>query len=331
MLLTTAVLVHLVLVATSLTLIGAERLSRRTARPAPAGPGPRMPEVYEAAFLAGGPGRVADTALAVMHTDGRLVIGGPGIVSVAREVAGDPVEREVIECRAAAPDGSLATLRRAVAATGTVQGIGDSLAARGLMAPAGRGRARARAAAVAQRRLCATAIPVAVAVTAAARAGDWPRPGTPFAVLVLPVLIAGLVAGSFVARRAGSRLTAEGEEMLADGRKRHRASYDPARTVALKGPRAVPDPAAGALLIAAAAIPLALAAAPAAATAAVAAPVWCGGGGGSGCGAANTANPADTSATADPPDSASTADTTGGDGGDGDGASCGGCGGCGCG
>ncbi|WP_406422705.1 TIGR04222 domain-containing membrane protein [Streptomyces sp. NBC_00842] len=66
------------------------------------GPGGPAHDLYEVAFLNGGPGRVVDTALAAMQTDGRLAVGGPGIVSVQRPVAHDPVERAVLQEHAAA-------------------------------------------------------------------------------------------------------------------------------------------------------------------------------------------------------------------------------------
>lgn len=63
------------------------------------GPGGPVHDLSEVAFLNGGPGRVVDTALAAMHADGRLVVGGPGIVAVQRPVAHDPVERAVLQSR----------------------------------------------------------------------------------------------------------------------------------------------------------------------------------------------------------------------------------------
>lgn len=41
-------------------------------------------DLSEAAFLSGGPARVVDTAFTALHTDGRLAVGGPGIIAVRR-------------------------------------------------------------------------------------------------------------------------------------------------------------------------------------------------------------------------------------------------------
>ncbi|WP_392673335.1 TIGR04222 domain-containing membrane protein [Streptomyces sp. LN785] len=54
------------------------------------GPGGPVHDLYEVAFLNGGPGRVVDAAIAAMQADGRLTVGGPGIVSVRRLGRGRP-------------------------------------------------------------------------------------------------------------------------------------------------------------------------------------------------------------------------------------------------
>ncbi|MEK8172863.1 TIGR04222 domain-containing membrane protein [Streptomyces sp. M19] len=61
----------------------------------------------EAAFLSGGPGQVADTVICRMRSDGRLAIGGPGVVSVRQPVAHHPVEHAALDVLATAPDGAL--------------------------------------------------------------------------------------------------------------------------------------------------------------------------------------------------------------------------------
>lgn len=99
-------------------------------------------DLSEAAFLSGGPARVVDTALTRMHADGRLAVGGPGIVAVQRDEARDAVERAVLQELAGAPSGALHTLREAVMRHPAVQEIGDGLAARGLLVAPGESRTR---------------------------------------------------------------------------------------------------------------------------------------------------------------------------------------------
>ncbi|WP_399931376.1 TIGR04222 domain-containing membrane protein [Streptomyces kanamyceticus] len=87
----------------------------------------------EAAFLSGGPARVADAVIAGLHEDGRLVVAGPGVVGMPRPTARNAVEQAVVDAHAAAPHGSLHWLRAAVMRSRPVQETGDALAARGLV------------------------------------------------------------------------------------------------------------------------------------------------------------------------------------------------------
>ena len=123
-------------------------------------------DLSEEAFLSGGPARVVDTALTRMHTDGRLRIGGPGIIVVQRPEARDAVERAVLQELAAAPSGALHILREAVMRHPAVQEIGDGLAARGLLVAPGESRAR-RTWALTLGIGCMVGFPVAIALTVA--------------------------------------------------------------------------------------------------------------------------------------------------------------------
>ncbi|UZJ33718.1 TIGR04222 domain-containing membrane protein [Streptomyces endophytica] len=67
--------------------------------------------VWEMAFLAGGPGRVVDAALAGMCEDGRLAVGGPGVVTVRQATAQHAVESAVLDAVARTPGGALAAVR----------------------------------------------------------------------------------------------------------------------------------------------------------------------------------------------------------------------------
>ncbi|MFC7218398.1 TIGR04222 domain-containing membrane protein [Streptomyces polyrhachis] len=95
-------------------------------------------DVLEAAFLAGGPGRVADTVLAVMHEGGLIrVTTAPGgsRVDVLRPTAREPVERAVLAAVGGDWSAPLAAVRAQVMRDPSVQEIGDSLAAAGLLYP----------------------------------------------------------------------------------------------------------------------------------------------------------------------------------------------------
>ncbi|MFJ5711385.1 TIGR04222 domain-containing membrane protein [Streptomyces sp. NPDC093105] len=200
------------------------------------GGGGPLHDVYEAAFLGGGPGRVADTALAAMHLDGRIVIGGPGVVAVVHRIAHDPVERAVLDTHAAAPSGSLRGLRLGVMTHPAVQEIGDALAGRGLVTLPGPRRAL--------RRWCVGLVvgavllfPVGIAATVAEFAMDGPT--VPFVVKLLPLffvcLVTALVCGTTYTRQVSTA----GLAALAAYRSAY--GYGGVNTVALGGIRALPD------------------------------------------------------------------------------------------
>ncbi|MEU6976711.1 MULTISPECIES: TIGR04222 domain-containing membrane protein [unclassified Streptomyces] len=210
-------------------------LSRRGRR----GPGGAVHDRYEVAFLNGGPARAVDSALASLHGDGRIAVGGPGIVQVLRPTAHDPVERAVLQELAAAPHGALATLRFAVMRHPAVQETGDALAARGLIAvPAARRRVvrwcvGLGIAAVAM-------VPVALVVTIGQfAAGDTP---VPFILKVLPVIAGVLITAVVCGASASGRVSSAGHAAVSAYRRRHAHLADPGTLVALHGLRALPDP-----------------------------------------------------------------------------------------
>ncbi|MEU0138208.1 TIGR04222 domain-containing membrane protein [Streptomyces sp. NPDC006296] len=100
---------------------------------------PASPELnlYETAFLAGGPQRVADLALVSMHLRRRLLLARTGWATVVDPEGRDEVERTVI--RAIGPEGQsrIAPIRAAAAATDAVRSLADRLVAAGLAVPHG--------------------------------------------------------------------------------------------------------------------------------------------------------------------------------------------------
>ncbi|MFJ6185899.1 TIGR04222 domain-containing membrane protein [Streptomyces sp. NPDC092295] len=204
---------------------------------------PAVHDVWEAAFLGGGPGRVVDAALAGMHADGRLAIGGPGIVAVIRPVAHHPVEQAVLQEHAMAPSGALHALRLAVMRAPAVQQVGDALAARGLVAPRVRTRPW-RTWGVTQGVLCFIALPASFIAGAVATFGSsGSGAGGMWAFALLPFLFGGTVTGFVCAAFAGRRITGAGRRALRGfvaGLAYTDASA--AHQVAAHGVAGVPDP-----------------------------------------------------------------------------------------
>jgi uncharacterized protein (TIGR04222 family) len=91
--------------------------------------------LYEAAFLSGGPARVADLTLVAMARQRRLLLAHTGWVTVVDPVGRDEMERAVIG--ATGPDGQslIAPVRRAAAAAESVRHLSDRLVAAGLALP----------------------------------------------------------------------------------------------------------------------------------------------------------------------------------------------------
>jgi len=223
------------------------------ARPAAPAAGAQVHDVYEAAFLAGGPGRVVDAALAALHADGRLAVGRPGVLSVLRPAAQDPVERAVFAELASAPNGALHTMRLRTMRSAAVQELGHVLAARGLMVPPSPpGGTRLADWGQVQALLCVIGVPISIVATVIEPIGDsFLEPGTPFVFLVFPVLVAGAVIGGLQAGRAQRRVTPAGLRALRSYRAGLPRPRTPAEAVALNGLRGVPDPALRAALNAA--------------------------------------------------------------------------------
>ncbi|MGO4426849.1 TIGR04222 domain-containing membrane protein, partial [Streptomyces sp. MCAF7] len=123
-------LVYLAFAASSAALITGTVRTRRSGGPVADA---RAHDLLEAAFLEAGPARVADTVICAMHTDGRLAVGGPGVVSVRQPVARNAVEQALLEVHSRAPHGGLTLLRSELMRHPAVQSIGDRLAERGLL------------------------------------------------------------------------------------------------------------------------------------------------------------------------------------------------------
>ncbi|MET8840302.1 TIGR04222 domain-containing membrane protein [Streptomyces rubiginosohelvolus] len=247
---TIALLATLAVVVSSVLLV-VKAVVERSRRPSP-GSGVALHDLYEVAFLNGGPARVVDTALTALHADGRLVVGGPGIVAVQRAQANDPVERAVLQELAAAPNGALHVLREAVMRHQAVQEVGDGLAARGLLVPPHRLRPLRRWG-LTQGIVCMIALPLSLLLTFVQFATDDSLDfSVPFIMKMLPAIVIGSFTGLIVANSSAGRLTASGRHAAQSFRASYAHVVTPAHLVATLGLRALPDPVFQAQLLAAA-------------------------------------------------------------------------------
>ncbi|MEU0162153.1 TIGR04222 domain-containing membrane protein [Streptomyces sp. NPDC006261] len=248
----TLALVLTLAVALSTVLLLAKVVVSRSRRPS-AGPSPAVHDLYEAAFLNGGPARVTDTALVALSADGRVLIGGPGIISVQRAHAQDPVERAVLEALSTAPSGSLHAVREAVMHHPAVQEIGDGLAQRGLLVRPAESRPVRRWALI-QGVSCFVAFPLSIILTVVQYMSledsfDMPFP---FVLKMLPAILLGGIGGLVVAASTANRITRAGRRAAQAFRAVNAYVLTPPYLVANRGLRALPDPVLQAQLIAAA-------------------------------------------------------------------------------
>lgn len=280
----------------------------RRAQPSTFGPAPRLHDLSEAAFMAGGPGAVVDAALVSLLCDGRMVVGGPGIVQLRPGVrATDPAERAVLQAHRGAASGWLYQIRYAAMRDPAVQETGDALAARGLIAAPGGRRAQYHHGVI-QASVCGVLLILSLPLTFVALAlyagsGDF---HVPFIAEVFPVLLAGIIAAAVGASRARQRITGAGAAALRDIRAHYRTDQSPYVQTSLFGLRGLRDPylreqlvpaARGTRLAAAQSRPRTGSSEPAWGSGAELVPVvWCagsdgggsGGSGGSGCGSGSS-------------------------------------------
>ncbi|MGV9877865.1 TIGR04222 domain-containing membrane protein [Streptomyces sp. NPDC003006] len=171
----------------------------------------------EAAFLSGGPARAADSLIAGLHEDGRLVVAGPGVVGITRPTARNAAEQAVIDAHTAAPSGALHWLRVAVMRSGPVQETGEALAGRGLLVRPGRQRKWRRWAAT-QLFLTFVGFPVAAMLTIAQYANPA-DPGefdqvTDGVLQLLPAAAFGMVSSIICLSVTSKQLTVAGRYAL---------------------------------------------------------------------------------------------------------------------
>ncbi|MCX5403858.1 TIGR04222 domain-containing membrane protein [Streptomyces sp. NBC_00335] len=235
-----AVAVWIGVIASSVVLVRGLRQSR----PPALGPAPRLHDLSEAAFMAGGPGAVVDAALVSLLCDGRMLVGGPGIVQVRPGVrGGDPAQRAVLQACQGAPSGWLYQIRYAAMRDPSVQETGDALADRGLIATPG-GRHRWLRHGVIQAVVCGVllvlSLPLSFVAFVLQEGAGSVR--VPFIAEVLPVLLGGIIAGTVGASRARQRITPAGAAALRAIRAHYGADQSPYVQTSLFGLRGLRDP-----------------------------------------------------------------------------------------
>ncbi|MEU5659686.1 TIGR04222 domain-containing membrane protein [Streptomyces sp. NPDC047737] len=248
--------VLLLLVAWSAAAVTCIRLCLVTAgaaqRPPHSAPAPVAPELnlYETAFLAGGPHRVADLALVSMHLRRRLLLAHTGWATVVDPEGRDEVERTVI--RAIGPEGQsrIAPIRAAAAAAEAVRSLADRLVAAGLAVPHGT-RTSLESAVRAVRG--AAVLVVVLAATALLMPGqetDWAGPVVAWFGLPL-VLTLGCLAIARVENHPYSPWASPSGQRWLDSLPApvHGADRDLLAAVAVRGVAAVQDPALRAALL----------------------------------------------------------------------------------
>jgi uncharacterized protein (TIGR04222 family) len=200
----------LAIVVSTLGLVVA-RIASRSAAPR-ATPGWTPQSVLEAAFLVGGPCRVVDTVISVMHEDERAQVVADQRVRVLRPVAANAVEREVIAACSPGWEGDLGQVRAAVMRSPAVQEIGNGLAVRGLLHSPDLSR-HWRLAAKVQRWACVlTCIGLFAAIAfSSGRSGAGFEPISLISVFVAAVVAA--MIGQLLAPRG--RLTPAGKDAVA--------------------------------------------------------------------------------------------------------------------
>ncbi len=196
--------------------------------------------LYEAAYLAGGPLRVADLTLLSMHRQRRLLLAHTGWATVVDPVGRDAHERSVLG--AFGPDGQspVPELRSTVAGDEAVRALAERLGEAGLALPAGtllgvgNGVRAVRA---------ATLLVLAMAAAALAAPTDGTTTTLVLAWFALPLMLgAGCLAIARFESHPYSRWASPAGQRLLRALEHERGAGESLTAVAVRGVRAVADP-----------------------------------------------------------------------------------------
>ncbi len=106
------------------------KLDRKTSRGTVNGP---QPTVYELAYLAGGPDRVVDTAIAALVDRGTLRVSSSKQLQLTGAEPADPIERAVAKGARPGYNATTRGIRDRLRMSGPMQALGKDLEARGLV------------------------------------------------------------------------------------------------------------------------------------------------------------------------------------------------------
>ncbi|MEU3600284.1 TIGR04222 domain-containing membrane protein [Streptomyces sp. NPDC006798] len=213
-----------------------------------------LDDLYEAAFLSGGPGRVADTAFMRLHTDGMVTIARPGVIAPRRAdttVAGE-IPRVVLDTVRRAESGAIGALRKEVTTSPAVQRLGDDLAGRGLLIRPSRARDAVNRWAGIQFVVCTIGIPVSIGLVAFFHDSA----AAPPLIALPPLFFIGVLVARFSRTRARIRLSPEGRAALGLYQGRHNRTVNPGVLMAIKGPKSVEDAIVRRIMMGAAGVPV---------------------------------------------------------------------------
>lgn len=195
----------------------AVKVGRKTPRAAVSGP---QPTTYELAYLAGGPDRVVDTAIATLVDRGTLRVSSAKELQLTGAEPADPIERAVAKSAKPGHKSTTRGIRDRLRMSGPMQALAKDLEARGLVV----------ADRTPQIRQVAFVLYLAVLVLGVARliAGiSSDRPVGFLIPLLISAAFATLIARALKNKRSGPRPTSEGSRVLhraksAHGRERKR-------------------------------------------------------------------------------------------------------------
>ncbi|RSM83770.1 TIGR04222 domain-containing membrane protein [Amycolatopsis sp. WAC 01375] len=195
----------------------AAKLGRKAPRAAVSGP---EPTVYELAYLAGGPDRVVDTAIAALVDRGTLRVSSTKQLQLTGSEPADPIEKAVAKGARPGYNATTRGIRDRLRMSGPMQALGKGLEDRGLVVADRAPRIRQVV-----YFLYSAVLVLGVARLIAGISGDHP------VGFLIPLLLAAgfatLVAQVVKNKRSGPRPTGEGDRILhrarsAHGRERNR-------------------------------------------------------------------------------------------------------------
>ncbi|MEU0783775.1 TIGR04222 domain-containing membrane protein [Streptomyces sp. NPDC006173] len=201
--------------------------------------------LYEAAFLSGGPARVADLTLVSMARQRRLLLAHTGWATVVDPRGRDDMERSVLGAIGPQGQSRIAPVRAATAAAGSVHRLADRLVAAGLAVPDG---ARTTVAGAVRQVQAASAAVLALAVAALLLPARTSGSGVPVAVwFALPLFLTlSCLAIARIEVHPYTRWASPAGQRLLGTLARHSDASGDDRTyltsVAVRGVRAIGEP-----------------------------------------------------------------------------------------